>query len=100
MRGVELREFSMEEHIENWCANVDLALEYASDPGAYLCSYERLVTDPVAESRRIWDFLGLREGTPFAPRPTKDVGFDLNELDRITEATAGQVEALERWKTR
>jgi len=100
LRGVEPFDLSMEEHIENWCANVDLALEYAGDPGAYLCSFRRLVTEPALESRRILEFLGLKDGRPFEPRPTKEVGFNPEALERIREATVVQVKAMEEWEAR
>ena len=96
LRGSEPVSFSLDEHIENWCANVDLALQHADDPRSYLCSYETLVADPLSESERIFRFLGLEKGQPFAPRPTKDVGFGPEDLERIAMATSTRSEALLR----
>ena len=94
LRNTEPVDLSMEEHIETWCSNVDAALEYADDSQAYLCFNSRLVADPVSESRRISQFLGIERTRPFEPRPTKQVGFDNGQLAKIRDATALHVEAL------
>ena len=94
LRNTEPVDLSMEEHIQTWCSNVDAALEYSDDPRAYLCFNSRLVADPVSESRRISQFLGIRGVRPFEPRPTKQVGFDNRQLEEIGDATALHVEAL------
>lgn len=94
LRDTEPISFSLEDHIETWCSNVETALEYADDSRAYLCFNSRLVADPVPESRRIFDFLGIRSGRPFEPRPTKEVGFDEEQLAKIRSATAAYVDAL------
>lgn len=99
LRNTEPVDFSLEEHIETWCSNVDAALEYADDSQTYLCFNSRLVADPIPESRRIFDFLGIKEGRPFEPRPTKQVGFDEEHLRKIRDATAVQVEALANRET-
>jgi hypothetical protein len=99
LRNTEPVDFSLEEHIETWCSNVNAALEYADDSESYLCFNSRLVADPIPESRRISDFLGIKEGRPFEPRPTKQVGFDEEHLRKIRDATAVQVEALANRET-
>lgn len=90
----EPRAFSVEEHVENWCECAALALEYADDPLAYVCSFERLVSDSLAESRRIEQFLEIPEGKPFAPSSVKTVSFTDEEQALILEAARPCVEAL------
>jgi hypothetical protein len=94
MRNTEPVPYPLEDHIQTWCSNVEVALEYADDPRAYLCFNSRLVADPIPESRRIFDFLNIRGGLPFEPRPTKEVGFDEEQLEKIRRATAAHAEAL------
>lgn len=94
LTGTEPQSFSLDEHIDNWCACTELALRYADDPRAYLCSFERLVAEPEAESRHIFAFLGLRGGPSFQPHPVKEVGFSDEERARIRARTQPLVDAL------
>jgi hypothetical protein len=97
VRGIDPVALPLDEHIETWCANAELALEYADKPHVHLCLFHRMVTDPASESARISRFLGIKHGQAFEPRPTKEVGFGREELEKIRDATSTQAEALERW---
>lgn len=78
----ESRYFTLDEHIENWNACATLACDLASDPNVYIVQFGRLVHDPKLEAQRIFEFLGIRHGVPFEPRPTHSSGF--NALERET----------------
>ena len=83
-----VRHYSLEEHLENWCATAEAILGLAGEPGVYVCSFERLTADPADESRRLGDFLGIGSVVPFEPRPTKEPAF--SDADRETiEARTG-----------
>ena len=90
----DLRSYSVEDGIGIWQASAQLAVHYFGDPGAYICRFERLVAAPHAESRRILDFLGIRDGRPFSPRPTRVVGFSEADREHILHATKGVQDAL------
>lgn len=91
----EPRAFSLEEHVQNWCECADLAIQYAEDPHSYACSFERLVSDSEAESRRIEKFLGVAPADPFETNPVKKVGFGEEERAYILQTTRPQVQALQ-----
>ncbi|MGF1538233.1 MAG: sulfotransferase [Elainellaceae cyanobacterium] len=92
----EPRQFSIEEHTENWCDCVDCILEYIDDPDAYICQFERLVQSPQEESQRIFDFFGIRNGKPFQPRETKNHRFSPSDRALILERAQPQMAALQR----
>lgn len=89
-----LREFTLEEYIENWCACTDEMLQYVEDPNAYFCSFERLVGEPEEETRRLCDFLEIEQEKPFVPKETKEVSFSDREIALIEEKTQGHQAAL------
>jgi hypothetical protein len=90
----EIRAFPLEEHIANWCAGADVALALMQDPNAYVCSFDKLTTEPHEESHRVAQFLGLRSLEPFQPRQTAAPDFTAGEHSTITTETQGRVEAL------
>lgn len=79
----QTRRFTLEEHTSNWCACAEIVLQYCLDSRSHVVSFERLMKDPLNESRQIADFLGLQNATAFVPQPTKEVGFDKEEEERI-----------------
>lgn len=95
LRGGGDRVFTLMEHIENWCSCADLILDYGSDPGTLIVPFGRLTEEPEDESRRIFEFLGIRIGKPFRPQPTKTSGFDPESLAAIETATRSRLERLE-----
>lgn len=90
----EPRTFTLEEHVANWCACADIALEWASDPNVYVCFYDRLVTAPESESMRIAHFLGLGKVGTFEPKQSSEPGFSPDQRAFIAAQTQSRVEAL------
>lgn len=86
--------FSLDEHVENWRSCTELIMQYRADPNAYIVQFGRLTKDPLNESRRIFDFLKIRNGIPFQPRETKETRFDAEEEKRILAAVLPQMEKL------
>ena len=82
-----IRSYTLDEHIDNWCATARVIVEFAGRDDVYVCRFERLTADPAGESDRIGRFLGVEGLKPFEPRPTKDPAFDTAELRRIGERT-------------
>jgi hypothetical protein len=91
----ETRQFTLEEHIENWCSCAELALQCGADPHIYIVQFGRLVNDPENESRKIFDFLKLRRGNSFQPRPTHAIRFSQEERERILRLVQPQIERLD-----
>lgn len=50
LANAPLRTFSLEEHVENWCACAECLLHYANDRRTYVCQFERLANDALRES--------------------------------------------------
>jgi hypothetical protein len=48
----------------------------------------------VNESNKIFDFLGIRDGVPFQPRQTHEVGFSAEEKEKILRNIQPQLEKL------
>jgi hypothetical protein len=94
LMNAEARRLTIEEHIENWCSCANLILLYCSDPNTYVVQFWRLVNDPENESRRIYDFLNLREGISFRPRQTSEIGFSDEERETILRKVRPQLELL------
>lgn len=92
----EPHQFTLDEHIKNWCACADLILEYAEDPRAYVCSFGRLVDNPREESARILSFLRIAGCEPFRPREVKSIGFSIEERDYIEQKTQSRVDAFKQ----
>lgn len=90
----KLRTYSLEECIRNWQACAELIAKYASAQNVYVCKFERLVANPVAESRRILDFLSIRATTMFQPRATSVCGFSETDQEFIVRETEPQREML------
>ncbi len=88
------RRFTLDEYRDNWCSCAKLALDYRSDPKTYIVQFGRLVNDPAKESSRILDFLKIRKGNRFEPRPTKDVGFSREEKENILGGVQSHLELL------
>lgn len=94
LTAAEPRAFSLEEHTQNWCDCAEVVLRFAADPQCHVCSFEKLVRDPVQTSRDLYRFLELPHGPPFQPTPVKTIGFTEQERRQILEQTRSQVEAL------
>ena len=60
----------------------------------YVVQFGRLVNDAENESRKIFDFLKLRDCVPFRPRETNEVNFDIEERDLILSAVSPHLERL------
>ena len=73
--------------VEVWKENARLAKRLALDEEVRLCRFETLIADPEGESREIARHIGIRLTHPFAPRPTKEVGFSAEEVDQVVRAT-------------
>jgi len=94
-RDIEPSRLTFETHLRTWIDCADLAVKLRDDPLTYVCRYETLVEDPIAESVRIARFLALTGvAAPFEPRPSDTVGFSTEERARILAATAGQRASL------
>lgn len=89
-----LREYSLEECIDNWNACADLICEYASKRNVYVCRFEQLIAEPEIESHKIFEFLSFNGNTPFQPKSTSTVKFSNEECDYILSATQVQRERL------
>lgn len=85
---------SLEEDIGRWRRAAAVVAEYASRPDTLLCRFEELVRHPDEESARVLDFLGVENGTPFQPQPTKEVAFSAETMQLIMEETDQEVELL------
>ena len=86
--------FSLEEYAENWSACVETALHFSTDSNTYLLQFGRLVNDPENESKRVFDFLNIHNGTPFQPRQTKEIGFSKKEKEKILTSVQPQLDKL------
>jgi hypothetical protein len=91
-----LRTYSLEECISNWQACAELICEYASVQNVYVCRFEQFIADPVADSRRIMDFLSIRSTKLFQPQPTSICGFSDAEREFILRETRSQREMLSK----
>ena len=81
------RDRYVDEYADNWCSCADLLLQYCSDPNTYIVQFGRLCNDPENESRRIFEFLNIREGSSFQPRQTSEIGFSNEEREKILQST-------------
>lgn len=90
----DLRTIPLEAHVQNWNACMEVIAAYQADPNVYVSSFEKLITEPAAESARIRDFLGLGPGPAFTPRETKTPGFSADEQAQILEQTAAAWSAV------
>lgn len=88
------RRFKLDEYIEDWNMCAELVLENYFAPNVYVVQFGRLINDSLNESRRIFDFLGIRSGVPFEPRETNEINFNNEECEKILTAVAKQVERL------
>jgi hypothetical protein len=80
--------------ISIWKANANLLLDYVEAPHAYICKFERLISEPDNESRAIYAFLGLKTKYSFMPKPTKKVMFLEHEEKQILEETFSERKLL------
>jgi hypothetical protein len=82
-----LREYTLMECIQNWCDCAELAYQNAGDSSVYICMFERLISEPEEESRRIFDFLSINSNNYFQPKPTKKPGFSTDDTELILRET-------------
>lgn len=90
----EVHKFEIEDHVENWNTCADIARNYSGDRNAFICSFNRLVRNPVVVSQEILYFLGLDMHGSFQPRPTKNPNFSAEEAAFIAEKTDRRWEVL------
>jgi hypothetical protein len=83
----EPEEFPLEQHIRTWILCAELIEVQRKRSNVYVCQYEKLVANPVLESERLCEFLGLKQIFAFEPRESKRVDFSQADLARINEAT-------------
>ena len=86
--------FTLQEYIDTWKACAEIVLQYHGLPNVYVVQFGRLVNDAENESRKIFDFLKLRDCVPFRPRETNEVNFDIEERDLILSAVSPHLERL------
>jgi len=94
LTNMETKRFTIEEYTENWCSCADLLLRYCSDPNTYIVQFGRLINDPENESRKIFDFLNIRQGNSFQPQQTSEIGFSNEEREKILRMAQLQLELL------
>lgn len=90
----EARKYTLEEYAENWRACADLLLQFQGDVNTHIVQFGNLIKDPIHESRQIFDFLHIRNGHPFQPRQTHEIGFSPEERETILNIVEKQVETL------
>ena len=90
----DARKFTLGEYAENWCVCADLSLQFQNDVNTHIVQFGNLIKDSGNESRRIFDFLHIRNGNPFQPRRTHEIGFSLEEQEKILQIVRKQIEAL------
>lgn len=90
----ESRSFTLEEHIENWSSCAELIVQHCSDSNAYIVQYGRLIHDAENESRRVFEFLDIQEGSAFQPREPKENGFSNKQRGKILRMVQPQLRAL------
>ena len=69
-------------------------LQFQNDVNTHIVQFGNLIKDSGNESRRIFDFLHIRNGNPFQPRRTHEIGFSLEEQEKILQIVRKQMEAL------
>jgi hypothetical protein len=94
LTNMETKRFTIDEYIENWCSCADLILHYWSDPNTYVVQFGRLINDPANESKRIFDFLNIREGSSFQPSQTSEIGLSNEEREKILRMVQPQLALL------
>ena len=85
----KLRSYSLDECIKIWKDCAQLAYDYATSGNTYICIFERLVSEPEEESRRIFNFLSIGGSHYFQPKQTKTPGFAQDEKELIHKETEG-----------
>lgn len=83
----KLRSYSLDQCIKIWKDCAQLAYDYAASGKTYVCIFERLISEPEEESRRIFNFLSIRGSHHFQPKPTKTHGFTKAEKELIHKET-------------
>ncbi len=86
--------FTLYEHIETWKAGAEIVLQYHELPDVHVVQFGRLVNHSENESKKIFDFLKLRDGVPFKPRETNEVNFNVEERELILSAVSPVLEKL------
>lgn len=86
--------FTLHEYIETWKAGAEIVLQYHGLPDVYVVQFGQLVNRAENESKKIFDFLKLRNGMPFKPRETNEVNFNTEERELILNAVSPVLEKL------
>jgi len=94
LKEIETRRYTLDEYIENWCSCADIILQYSTDPNTYIVQFGRLINNPKNESRRILDFLNIRNGNTFQARQTNEIGFSQQEREKILRLVQPRLELL------
>jgi len=92
----EPKEYSLEEHIGVWCANADLILKFHADPDVYVCPFGELVNQSQHQSQKVLDFLNIKNGKMFQPRPTQSIGFNQAHKDLILDTVQSRLDLLQQ----
>jgi hypothetical protein len=90
----EFRRFTLDEYAENWCSCADIILRFSQDPNTYVSQFGRLIHNPENESKRIFNFLNIRNGVPFQPRQTHEIGFNKDDRENILRIVQPQLVKL------
>ncbi len=85
---------SLEECIRIWKDNAGIISSYTGHPNVYVCRFEDLVSRPEDVSHAILRFLGVRNGSIFVPKPTKEVALTHEEEAEIIAQTLDERAAL------
>ena len=85
---------SLEECIRIWKDNAAVISSYTGHPNVYVCRFEDLVSRPGDVSAAILRFLGVRNGSPFVPAPTKEAALTHEEDAEIIAQTLHERAAL------
>ncbi len=94
LNNSEPERLPVEAHIETWCTNARIVLDYVDDPNSHVCLLNRLIEDPETESERILAFLSLPSQPPFVPRATRILDLDTETRKLVSSRTAPYLEAL------
>lgn len=86
--------FTLQEYIETWKAGAEIIIQYHELPNVYIVQFGRLVNDAENESKKIFDFLKLRDGVSFKPRETNEVNFNIEDRELILRAVSPVLEKL------
>ena len=83
----ESRTLTLNECIQDWLDCTELAYQNRDNPDVYVCIFEKLIAEPVEESKRIFDFLSIEGNNYFETRPTAIERFSEKDKKQILNKT-------------